>query len=105
MLSDSAFAHYGGAINRKLQFQSGFGMSLGGVGLGLPNNHFHSYFANAGLQIGLTQKLALSLNYTYSRYTFESGVELLPGLIGHTNRQSVMVSLNFWEPLFHRARR
>ena len=105
VLSDSAAGHFGGMINRKLQFSSGLGMSMGAVGLGLPNNNFRSYFGNAGLRFGLTQSLALSLNYTYSRYTFETGVELLPGLIGHTNRQSVMVSLNLWEPLFHRARR
>jgi hypothetical protein len=105
VVSDSFIARYGGMINRKLQFSSGFGMSLGAVGFGLQNNDFRSYFGIAGLQVGLTRSLALSLNYNYSRYTFESGVALLPGLISHTNRQSVMVSLNFWEPLFHRARR
>jgi opacity protein-like surface antigen len=105
VLSDSAFASYGGMINRKLQFTSGVGMSLGAVGFGLSNNNFSSYFGSAGLRVGLTQSIAVSLNYTYSRYTFESGVALLPGLVSHTNRQSVMVSLNLWEPLFHRARR
>jgi hypothetical protein len=105
VLSDSAFANYGGMINRKLQFTSGVGMSMGGVGFGLPNNGFRSYFGSAGLRVGLTQSVAFSLNYTYSRYTFESGVTLLPGLVSHSNRQSVMVSLNLWEPLFHRARR
>jgi hypothetical protein len=105
VLYDSAYASFGGTINRKLQFSSGGGTSIGGVGFGVPNNGFGSYFANAGLRFGLTRSLALSLNYVYSRYSFQSGVALPTSLLSHVNRQSVSVSINFWEPLFHRARR
>ena len=105
VLADSLNAGVGGLITRRLQFQANTGASKGSVGLSGVDNGFNNYFAGAGLTYGLMRNLGLSVNYSFYRYSYGVGVDLPGGIPAHSDRQSIRAGVNFWAPLFSRARR
>ena len=104
VLSNYVSAGVGGLVNRRTQFQSMVGASNGAVGVTGPTNGFSNFFASASLRIGLTRNIGMTASYSYYRYRFEEGVDLPSGLPSHSNRQSVMVSLNLYSVLFQSTR-
>jgi hypothetical protein len=105
VLADSLNAGVGGLISRRLQFQANIGASKGSVGLVGLDNGFTNYFSSAGLTYALMRNLGLSLDYSFYRYSYEVGVDLPEGIPAHSDRQSIRAGINFWAPLFSRARR
>jgi len=105
VISDVVSASFGGLISRRVQFHSVSGVTWGAVGLVAASNNFTTYNSGAGITVGLSRSLGLSLDYAYYRYSFDSGIVLPAGLSNHVNRQSIRASISFWQPLFHRARR
>ncbi|HUL71536.1 MAG TPA: hypothetical protein VLT86_00435 [Vicinamibacterales bacterium] len=102
-LTDSLSAGIGGLISRTAQFQASVGVSRGDVGYA-PDNTFNTYFATAGTRFGFTRNLGLSVNYTFYRYSFASGILLPSNLSRRTSRQSFSASIDFWAPLIQRNR-
>jgi hypothetical protein len=105
VFSDSLSAGLGGMINRRLQFQSGVGTSLGKVGFGTGDNAFSNFYASAGLRYGLSHNLGLTLDYGYFWYDYGHDVTLPEGVPTQIGRQSIRAGLSYWTPLFQKSRR
>jgi hypothetical protein len=95
-----------GLISRRVSFQSGAGVTLGAVGASkVTGNGFDAVTGSAGINAALTRHLALGVNYTFYRYSFEPGAAVVTGLASHMNRHSVGINLNAWAPLFQHGKR
>jgi hypothetical protein len=105
VVADSFTLGAGGLINRRLQFQSSAGASLGAVGFDKTASGYRSLFGTAGLSMGLTRRLAVGFNYYYYRYHFGEGVVLPPGFSSDEDRQSIRAHLSVSLPLSERRRR
>jgi len=105
LFSDSLTVGVGGMVNRRLQITSSIASSVGDVGLSGNGNGFDTYTGTVGVNFGLTRYMGLGVNYSYYRYSFESGVFLPAGFSREMDRQSVQAHLRVWVPLVHRARR
>jgi hypothetical protein len=103
VVSDSLAAGFGGLINRRLQVQTGVGAAYGNVGLSGPTSKYHGYYGTAGLTIGLTRVLGLSVNYGYYTYSYDGVVFLPTGLTSSADRQSIRANLNLQLPLYSRS--
>jgi hypothetical protein len=102
---DSLTLGYGGMVNRRVQFFSRVGASIGDVGLSGQQNRYDTYTGTVGANVGLTRNLAFNVNYSYYRYSFDEGVPLPPGVGRELGRHSVSTRLSVWVPLLHRTRR
>jgi hypothetical protein len=105
VFSDSLGLSVGGLIARRLQFQSNLGAATGQVGFTQKANSFNTYYASAGLTIGLTRELGFGVDYSYARYFFGTSVALPSGLSRRMDRQRVFAHLSLWVPLVQRTRR
>jgi hypothetical protein len=106
IFSDGINVGYGGLITRRLSFQSGAGASRGTVGLNRnANNGFDAIIAFAGVSRALTRHLALNVNYSFYRYSFEPGAAVVTGLTPGLNRHSVNVTVSAWAPVFQHGRK
>jgi len=105
LLSDSLTAGVGGLITRKAELSAGVGVSRGNAGFANGNNNYQTYFGSVSLRVGLTRDLAMSVQYARYKYSFDPGVALIPGVPARSDRQMLRVSIDFWEPIFYRARR
>ena len=76
VVSDSVVLSFGGLINRRLQFASAVGTSIGRVGLTGQANGFDNYYANASMTMGLTRNAGVGLNYGYFRFGYDNEIEL-----------------------------
>lgn len=104
LFTDTVNGYYGGFISRRLQLRTGGGWSRGSLGLGASSD-FDTYFANAGVTLGLTRLLALGVDSFYYRYRFTGDAELPLGLSPQLDRTGVRAYVTLWAPLVHRARR
>jgi hypothetical protein len=104
VLADSVSAGLNGFLGRQVRAHGTVGASRGDIGLG-QDNGFASYYASAGVTIGLTQYLGLDVRYAFLRADFDAPALLVPGLAAHFDRQSLRASIRLWAPLFNRTRR
>jgi hypothetical protein len=105
ILSDSGTVSVSGLVSHRVQLTAALGLSTGVVGFAVGGNDFRTYYGSISAQYDLTRHLALSFRYARYRYQFDSGVSLTPGVPSRSDRQMVSASVEFWEPLFYRARR
>jgi hypothetical protein len=106
VFGDSITIGLTGMPGRRLQFRSRVGASLGDLGVASAGaGGFDSYVASSGLDVALTRHLALGVDYSYYRYTFESGAVLPLGLPSDIDRQSVQAYLSVWLPIGSHIRR
>jgi hypothetical protein len=103
-VSDSVNLAFGGLISRRLSFASSAAASRGSIGFNIPNNTAVGYSASATLNYGLSRNVGLGGSYTAYWSSFGAGVNLPPGVLSQSNRQTARVFLTFWEPLFIRRR-
>ena len=101
-LADSLTAAINGLITRRLEFELTGAASLGDVGLSGESNGFTSYAGLTRFVYGLTRHLALAATYAIYTYSFDSGVTLPIGLSPETERQSALLALQLWFPLYQR---
>jgi hypothetical protein len=105
VFSDSFSAGVGGMINRRLQFQAGFGTALGKVGFGVGDTGFSNFYTSAGLRYGISQNIGLTADYGYYWYDYGTDVTLPKGVPSKIGRQSVHVGISYWTTIFQQARR
>lgn len=103
--SNSLSASLTGLLSRRFSVNLGTGVADGSIGLTGPGNEYRAYRGSAGLAGAFTEFLAVSVDYVYYTYEFNSP-QFLPTAVGtHLSRQSVQVSLSTSIPLIYRARR
>ncbi len=102
-LTDDFTGSVGGLLSRKTQVQGGVGISRGDVGF-TPANNYSSAFASGGARFAINRYSGVSVSYSYYHYLFADDIALAPGLLRHTNRQSISVSIDFWAPLIQHNR-
>jgi hypothetical protein len=88
-----------------VQISTGAGASRGNVGIGVANSGFTTYYGKATGTVAFTRGLALSFNYVYLHYVYQSGVALPSGLARRLDRQSVSATLDLLMPLYRVLRR
>jgi hypothetical protein len=103
-VSDTVNLGFGGLISRRLSFASGAGAGRSSIGFNIPNNTAVGYSASATLNYGLSRNVGIGGSYTAYWSSFGAGVNLPPGVLSQSNRQTARVFLTFWEPLFIRRR-
>ena len=97
-LSDGVAASLTGLLSRVLKFDGTVNYSFGIVGFN-SDNGFYAVSATAGLEYGLTRRLALYARYLYYAYDFDQGASLDPRLARALNRQGARVGLSASFPL------
>jgi opacity protein-like surface antigen len=97
-LSDAVSASITGLLSRSLRFDGVVNYSFGIVGFN-SDNGFYAATANAGLEYGLTRRLAVYANYLYYQYRFDQPAALDPRLAQALNRQGARVGLRASFPL------
>jgi len=104
VLTDTLFAQMHGIISRSLGFHASTTAERGAVGIVGVGHGTERITANTGLQRSLTRRLALSLDYTYFKYLFESDVARPTGVPAQSSSQGITVQLRTWMPLYQRRR-
>jgi hypothetical protein len=97
-LSDAVSASITGLLSRSLRFDGVTNYSFGIVGFN-SDNGFYSVSTSAGLEYGLTRRLALYARYFYYQYRFDEPAALDPRLARALNRQGARVGLSASFPL------
>jgi opacity protein-like surface antigen len=97
-LSDAVSASITGLLSRSLRFDGVANYSFGIVGFN-SDNGFYAVSASAGLEYGLTRRLALYARYLYYQYQFDQPAALDPRLAQALNRQGARVGLSASFPL------
>jgi hypothetical protein len=105
VFSDSVVAGVGGFLNRRVQFTSNGGFSIGDVGLSSSKSKYSTYNANASLTTAITRHVGVVVDYLYYRYSFDDRRVLPLGYPGNVNRNDIRAYVTLWAPLFYHARR
>jgi opacity protein-like surface antigen len=104
-LTDTLSGSFGGLISRKVQFHSSVGAAQGSAITTSRGSHYRTYFAGTGLQFAVSRSMALGINYSFTRYSFDDGINLPFNLSRNESRHSVMATFSFFDSLFNRTRR
>jgi len=105
-VTDSLTTSVSGLVGRRLGLAGDAGWSQGRVGVATTANEYGVYRAGASATIGLTSTVGLGVTYSYFHYQFDN-----PAQVSGTfedislSRQTLRVNVNFFAPLFNRARR
>jgi hypothetical protein len=97
--SDSVTAGLSGFVDRRSSLHLNASYSNGQAGIGTTGQGFKTYSGVAGYQFALNRFIALTADYNYYHYIFDSSVVLPVGLNRGLNRQSIRGGLTLWLPL------
>jgi hypothetical protein len=105
VLSDTISGNVGGLLNRRVRFDGDLYLTYGKVGFSGPSNGYRTFYATAGIGIGISRNLSGGVRYLYTRYYFDNGLVVPVDLLHATDRHGVNAYLSAWFPLFSRSRR
>jgi hypothetical protein len=106
--SDGLSAGLHGLISRRLSFSSSVAATVGTIGVSSASRSFGGFDAwsgTAGVSTALTRHLALGINYSYYRYSFDNTTLITNDLLSRVGRHSVAISLNAWAPVLKHGRK
>ena len=102
--SDQLNLNFGGMVNRRVRFNSGFGAMRAESLFGSTNGYEQSY-GRIGLMTALTRFLGVSADYSYFAYRYDANQSLPFVTASRGDRNAIRVNLNVWAPLLAQGRR
>jgi len=98
LYADTVQLRLGGLVARSIELAVASSYSNGQIGLGGTDPGYDTYSGFATLRFAFSRGLSLEAQYRYSRYLFDAGAPLLPGLPQAMEQQGLRVGITGWLP-------